>query len=198
MVGAEQTSTSSKTVERLLWFGGLLCLGFCGLTALNATNAEHITERNYPATPNRRTYPRPAQGLDAAHVEGRLEISALHVSVPILSECSDSALRLGSCHVAGTATAGGLGNMGIAGHRDGSFRSVRNIQTGQVIDVFGDDGHFQYVVDTMAVVSADDVSVLSIGTQPELTLITCFPFNYIGAAPKRFIVHAHLLSVQSN
>lgn len=128
-------------------------------------------------------------------IEGRVEIARLHLSVPILSDCSDRALRLGSCHVPGTAEAGGLGNMGVAGHRDGSFRPLRNIQVGDRIDVFAPEGSFHYAVRSMGVVAADDVSVLAIGDEPELTLITCFPFNYVGAAPKRFIVHATLLSV---
>lgn len=128
-------------------------------------------------------------------MEGRIEVPKLHLSVPILSDCSDRALRLGSCHVPGTAVAGGLGNMGLAGHRDGSFRPLRDIQIGDEINVFAAEGNYHYLVRSMGVVAADDVSVLAIGDDPELTLITCFPFTYIGAAPKRFVVHAKLLSV---
>lgn len=194
MVRLKRQSTWSKTAERFLWFGGVLCLGAGSVTLLKAIKVEHTAEHRYPAGASVERQVASEQDGVRAHIEGRLEIPALHLSAPILSECSDSALRLGSCHVQGTATAGGLGNMGIAGHRDGTFRSVRNIQAGQIIDVFGDEGHFKYAVDTMTVVPADDVSVLAIREQPELTLITCFPFNYVGAAPKRFIVHAHLIS----
>lgn len=195
MILARQKNRWSKTAERLLWFGGLLCLGVGSFTLLNALRIRHTAEQLYPAASHGEGPAVPEQKAAGAHVEGRLDIPALHLSAPILSACSDSALRLGSCHVEGTATAGGLGNMGIAGHRDGTFRSVRNIQIGQIIDVFGEEGHFKYIVDTTTVVPADDVSVLAIREQPELTLITCFPFNYVGAAPKRFIVHAHLVSV---
>lgn len=85
--------------------------------------------------------------------------------------------------------------MGLAGHRDGSFRPLRNIQAGDAIRVVAAEGTFDYRVRSMGVVAADDVSVLAIGEVPELTLITCFPFNYVGTAPKRFVVHATLLSV---
>lgn len=191
------SKTFGLIAERTLWLGALVFLGFGSAHLMTAMQAHQEALRRYPAVADRRpvdqtTAPQPIS--QAAHIEGRLEIPDLHLSAPILSECSDSALRLGSCHVQGTAVAGGLGNMGIAGHRDSTFRSLRNIQKGQVIDVYGQEGHFQYSVDTMVVVPADDTSVLAIREQPELTLITCFPFNYVGAAPKRFIVHAHLLS----
>ncbi|WP_419806316.1 class D sortase [Terriglobus sp.] len=191
-------STRNLIAERILWLGALVCLGFGSVTLLMGVRTDREASQRYPASSvhtQQVSAEASHQTSPGAHVEGRLQIAALNLSAPILSECSDSALRLGSCHVPGTAVAGGLGNMGIAGHRDGTFRSLRNIRAGQLIDIFAEEGHFQYSVDTMVVVPADDISVLAIRDQPELTLITCFPFNYVGAAPKRFIVHAHLISV---
>lgn len=180
-------------IESLLWFGALACLGCCGFFSLRASSAQQQAQVLFP---DRAKVALAAASIaEAPAIEGRVEIPRLHVSVPILSDCSDGALRLGSCHVPGTAVAGGLGNMGVAGHRDGSFRPLRNIQIGDRIDVFAAEGEFHYLVQSMGVVAADDVSVLAIGDEPELTLITCFPFNYIGTAPKRFVVHAKLLSV---
>ncbi len=190
----KKKGVTGRVAERILWFGALLCFGLGSITLLKAMQVRHTAEQQYDPVAKADQTPETKHVSGGAHIEGRLEIQALHLSAPILSECSDGALRLGSCHVKGTATAGGLGNMGVAGHRDGTFRSLRNIQHGQTIDVFGNDGHFQYAVDTMTVVPADDTSVLAIREQPELTLITCFPFNYVGAAPNRFIVHAHLIS----
>jgi sortase A len=85
--------------------------------------------------------------------------------------------------------------MALAGHRDTFFRPLRHIRRGMKMSVFAADGRYDYMVDSMSIVKPEDVSVLSIHEKPELTLITCYPFEYIGSAPNRFIVRAHLASV---
>ena len=128
---------------------------------------------------------------------GQLEIAAIALSVPLLEGYDATTLRRGVGHVPGTATPGGLGNLVLAGHRDTFFRPLRNIRAGMLARVTSPAGSWRYVVDRTEIVGPDQVEVVDIGDKPEMTLITCFPFAYIGAAPQRFIVHAHLVSVDA-
>jgi sortase A len=91
---------------------------------------------------------------------------------------------------------GGLGNMALAGHRDTFFRSLRSIRRGMTVSVFTPDGRYDYVVDSTTIVDPNQVSVLAIHEIPEMTLITCYPFDFIGSAPHRFITRAHLKSIE--
>ena len=125
---------------------------------------------------------------------GRLSIPQLNISVPIMSDYGMGSLLRGVGHVPGSAMPGGLGTMGLAGHRDTYFRALRGIKRDMDIQVGNETGTYHYSVDSTEIVTPDAVRVLDIQFRPELTLITCYPFNYIGAAPRRFIVHAHLVS----
>ena len=131
----------------------------------------------------------------AGAVIGRLEIPQISLSVPILENYDPDSLKRGVGRIPGTATPGGLGNLGLAGHRDTFLRAVRHIKAGMEADVVTSEGRYRYQVDTFEIVTPDQVEVLDIRGRPEMTLITCYPFDYIGPAPKRFIVHAHLLSL---
>ena len=86
--------------------------------------------------------------------------------------------------------------MVLAAHRDAIFRPLRSIHTGMLVKVHGTDGTYSYQVDSSSIVSPDRVDVMDIEARPEVTLITCYPFNYIGSAPMRFVVKAHLISAE--
>ncbi len=130
----------------------------------------------------------------AGVVMGRLDIPQLSLSVPVMTDFDPNSLLRGVGHIQGTALPGGLGTMGLAGHRDTFFRPLRRIAPKMDIRVADGTGTYHYEVDSTEVVTPEQVEVLEIRARPELTLITCYPFDFIGAAPKRFIVHAHLLS----
>ena len=130
-----------------------------------------------------------------AAVIGRLEIPKIGLSVPILNDYESRDLLQGVGHIPGTATLGGLGNAGVAGHRDTYFRPLRHIAVAMEIRVTSAEGIYHYQVDSTEIVKPTQVEVLDTHSQPELTLITCYPFNFVGAAPMRFIIHAHLLSI---
>ena len=130
----------------------------------------------------------------AGDVIGRLEIPTINLSVPMTAGIESASLLRGVGHIEGTAVPGGLGTLGLAGHRDTYFRPLRHILAGMDIRVTDASGTYHYEVDSTEIVLPEQVDVLSIRSRPELTLVTCYPFDYIGAAPKRFIVHAHLLS----
>jgi sortase A len=92
---------------------------------------------------------------------------------------------------------GGTGNVGIAGHRDGFFRGLRDIHLGDTIDLLVEKGDFRYVVDEIVIVPPDDVSVLATRPKPGLTLVTCYPFYFVGSAPPRYVVRATIADSNS-
>jgi sortase A len=108
----------------------------------------------------------------------------------ILEGVSQRTLALALGHIPGTALPGSKGNVGIAGHRDTFFRSLAGIHQNDDIVVTTRDGSYRYHVDSCAVVGPRDTRVLEDSQQPSLTLVTCYPFRYLGPAPERFIVHA--------
>lgn len=119
-----------------------------------------------------------------------IRIGRVHVEAPVLEGTDDLTLNRGVGHISGTARFGETGNIGIAGHRDGFFRGLKNIRVGDRIDLEEPDRIETYVVERLEIVDPDNVSVLQPSGKPALTLVTCYPFYYIGAAPRRFIVHA--------
>lgn len=133
----------------------------------------------------------PATPIKENELLGRLDIPRIGLSVAVLQGTGSRTLRLGGGHVENTSLPGQSGNVGIAGHRDTFFRPLREIRKNDRIQLQTATGLFQYQVDWMKVVSPDDVSVLAASGESALTLVTCYPFQFIGAAPKRFIVRAH-------
>jgi len=125
---------------------------------------------------------------------GRLEIPRVNVSVIVLEGADSSVLDVAAGHIPGTALPGLSGNVGIAAHRDTFFRSLREIRVQDRLSFNTPSGIFQYAVESTEVVEPSDTSVLRQNAGEELTLVTCYPFNYIGSAPKRFIVHARQLN----
>lgn len=123
-------------------------------------------------------------------VLGRIEIPRLGVKVAILEGDTAQTLRLGVGHIAGTALPGEPGNIGIAGHRDTYFRALKDIRANDEIQIETATGLFRYKVDSVQIVAPADIGVLAPSTGPAITLVTCYPFHFIGAAPERFIVHA--------
>ena len=129
-------------------------------------------------------------------VMGRLDIPAVALSTPLIDGIDTADLQRGAGHVPGTALPGGLGTVGVAAHRDTFFRPLRRIAPGMRVRVSGPRGTFTYEVVSTEIVAPEKVEVLDIAEFPQLTLITCYPFNFIGSAPQRFIVHARLLSLE--
>lgn len=125
-----------------------------------------------------------------AAVVGHLEIPRLHISVPVLEGSGPNILAVAAGHIEGTSLPGTSGNMGIAAHRDTFFGPLRGIRPDDIITVRTIDGNFMYAVNRTEVVAPSNVEVLHQTTDPELTLVTCYPFRYKGPSPKRFIVHA--------
>jgi sortase A len=121
-----------------------------------------------------------------------VRVPKIHLEVPLYNDTDDLTLNRGVGRILGTARVGEGGNLGIAGHRDGFFRGLKELGPGDEIDLLLTERSEAYVVDKIQIVYPEDVSVLNSTEVPALTLVTCFPFYYVGSAPQRFIVHASL------
>jgi sortase A len=193
---------SLRVLERLLLIFGIICLGYYGyvsaesalyqasetreLDAILATvPPERAPDLVLPAPPTR---PRPAPGTAL----GRLEIPRLRVSAIVRAGSDSRTLRLAVGHIGGTALPGEPGNVGLAAHRDTFFRRLGDIRADDVIRVVTPEGTYVYRVEGTRVVDPHDTWVLDPTGDPALTLVTCYPFRYVGSAPRRFIVRARL------
>jgi sortase A len=123
-------------------------------------------------------------------IMGEIKVTRLGLKVAVAQGDSPSILQRAVGHLPGTALPGETGNIALAGHRDTFFRPLRNIRSGDAITFKTLDGEFHYLVESTDIVPPTDISVLQSHGGRTLTLITCFPFYYVGAAPKRFIVRA--------
>ncbi len=121
---------------------------------------------------------------------GRIEIPRLGVSAMVAEGTSTRVLRRAVGHLSETALPGEPGNVALAGHRDSFFRRLSLVREGDRVRITTPDGVHEYSVESHRVVGPKDMGVLESSSIPTLTLITCFPFNYIGAAPERFVVRA--------
>ncbi len=121
---------------------------------------------------------------------GRMEIPRLGISVIVAEGTAERTLQRAGGHIAGTSFPGQGGNIGIAGHRDTLFRPLRNIRQNDVITLTTLAGEYRYRVMSTEIVSPSDVTVLESDGHEILTLVTCYPFYFVGPAPDRFIVRA--------
>ena len=119
-----------------------------------------------------------------------LRIAKIQLEVPVLPGTDDGTLDRAVGHIEGTALPGTDGNVGLAGHRDSFFRGLKEINPGDVIEIDTLRGNYFYRVERTWVVDPTDVSVLAPTSGPAVTLVTCYPFDFIGSAPRRFIVRA--------
>ena len=125
---------------------------------------------------------------------GRLEIPRIGISVMVVEGVENGDLKCAVGHIPGTSLPGAAGNVAIAGHRDTFFRPLRSVHRNDTITLRTANGVYRYRVVFTDVVVPGDVQVLYPTKDDTLTLVTCFPFYYVGSAPKRFIVRAGRVS----
>jgi sortase A len=125
-------------------------------------------------------------------VAGKLIVPRLGLAVVVVNGDDEASLNFGAGHVPGTAAIGAAGNTVIAGHRDMAFRALRNVHMGDEIQIEAGKT-YSYRVDQIRIVSPEDVSVLRDDGSDRLTMITCYPFNFIGDAPMRYVVQAEMV-----
>ena len=131
---------------------------------------------------------------DPGPLVGTLQIPALDLLVPLYGDTTELHLNRGVGLIAGMALPGEPGNMGIAGHRDGFFRVLRDIRKGHRLEVRTPGTRYVYEVSGVSIVDANDATLLAPTREASLTLVTCYPFYFVGPAPRRFVVRSVLVS----
>jgi sortase A len=196
----------SKPANRCLHWSACLCLvvgvlalGYCGFVLLNAKifqayqtiQFEEELNNVGPAAVSADGVSHPPVAMIPRGVLGRIEVSRIGLSAMIMEGTNGRTLRRAVGHIPGTPLPGQQGNVAIAGHRDTFFRPLRNIQRGDQITLTTLDGTNVYLVDSTRVVAPEEMQVLDDSNDAILTLVTCYPFYFVGPAPNRFIVRAH-------
>lgn len=181
----------TRWTQRLLFAAGLVILGYCGAAWINSRlrQAEGNRELDRVLT-HEAPSPAPEINIPDGGLIGRVEIPKLHLSAIVFQGSDSSVLDHGVGHVDSTALPGQSGNVVLAAHRDTFFRPLRNIRKGDLVTLTTESGPRNYRVSSTEVVKPTETSVLNPTANPTLTLITCYPFYYVGHAPRRFIVRA--------
>ena len=180
--------------RRILMLTGVLALAYVALTLFNArlfqNAANHTLEQQIRAEEQHAASPsRPA--VKEGDVLGKIVIPRLGFSVAVLQGTTSKTLLLGVGHIEGTALPGEAGNIGIAGHRDTYFRVLKDVRRNDEIRLQSVSGVTKYEVDWIQITAPRDGDIVAPTSESALTLVTCYPFHYVGAAPERFVVHAH-------
>jgi sortase A len=212
-----------KIVERSLFAGGaVLCLVYVGVTAYRSASSR-LAVRSFDATkgaaeslvPKNRAVELPSSAVDFRHWASKriaayeeslarqfsppiavLRVPKVGIEVPVFDGTDEVILNRGVGRIAGTARPGETGNLGIAGHRDGFFRALKDIAVGDSVSLDSGANASDYVVESMTIVVPSDVTVLARTPRPCITLVTCYPFYHLGDAPRRFIVRCVLKEPQ--
>ena len=189
--GSRRTTTAIFRAASYFFLAlGILALCYAGYVVLDAGAYQAYEQSKFENVSPGQTLSPP---LVEGGVIGEIQVRRLHLKAIVVQGSSHTILRRAVGHIPETALPGEPGNVALAGHRDTFFRPLRNIRLGDAITFKTPDGAFQYVVESTAVVAASEVGVLASSDGRTLTLITCFPFDYLGSAPDRFVVRAREL-----
>ena len=172
---------------------GLLAVGYSVYVVVDAQAYQAYEQAKFESVSTEE----PSPPLVEGGVIGEIQVPRLHLKAIVVQGDSHTILRRAVGHIPETALPGKPGNVALAGHRDTFFRPLRNVRLGDTITLKTPTGNFQYLVESTQVVPASNVEVLNASSGRTLTLITCFPFDYLGAAPNRFVVRARELLIQS-
>jgi sortase A len=191
-------------IDRALIIFGLACLAFYAIATAQsamyqrrakAELAKQMSARRLDAPAVVSTRPSvPARLLATGELIGRVDIPRLNLSAVVAEGDDNATLGKAVGHLPDTPLPWDRsGNVGLAAHRDGLFRGLRNIRLGDEVRVITPRGEYFYTVRKTRIVNPEDVWVLAPTPEPTVTLITCYPFSYVGNAPQRFIVQADLV-----
>lgn len=182
-------STSTRRwLELLLWGTGLCLLAFY---AVALAWSSYASDQGVSAMRKARTAPTMPSAISVTFPRAVLRIPSLELEVPVYAGTSTGVLNRGAGLIEGTTWPGSAdGNIGIAAHRDSFFRPLQGIKPGAELYIDTVQSTRRYRVTSISVVAPQDVAVLADTGRPSVTLVTCYPFLYVGAAPQRFIVRA--------
>ncbi|MFN0103775.1 MAG: class D sortase [Bryobacteraceae bacterium] len=165
-------------------------LAYCGFILVNSWAFQEVERVEFERLLVERRAAPADTSIPATGMIGRIEIARLGLSVMVMEGTSGWTLARAVGHISGTAMPGQPGNAGFAGHRDTFFRPLANVRRDDRITLTTLRGEYRYRVVSTRVVSPEEVSVLAPSASEILTLVTCYPFYFVGAAPERFIVRA--------
>jgi sortase A len=192
------TASVLRAIRILLYATGIALLAWSGYVVVDARLFQQRENMAFdralaPHLPG----PGVPEDTETRGIVGRIEIPRLGLSEVVMEGSDAKTLRRAAGHMTETPLPGHSGNTAITGHRDTFFRPLRKIRRDDLIAVTTLQGHFVYRVVSTRIVSPRDVDVLDPGPTESLTLITCYPFYYVGAAPQRFIVRADRVSAMA-
>ena len=198
-----------KWSQRALFACAILLLGYCASALADAWLFQRRESRNLdrllrerraagqvPPRPVSVTSPKVAPAV-AGSLIGRIEIPRILLSVVVVEGVDKTSLRRAVGHIPGTALPGEAGNVGLAGHRDTFFRPLKDVKIEDEIQISTLKGIFKYEVVSLTIVQPENVGVLAPSGENVLTLVTCYPFYFVGPAPQRWIVRARQVSSQA-
>jgi sortase A len=183
-------------LRRLLLITGIGALACVGVLTAESYAIQHYETLKFDQALRLRA-PLPVADATPDAPIGRLTIPSVGISAIVLEGDDGGTLNVAPGHIPGTALPGRNGNVAIAGHRDTFFRNLETIRLGDSIQLRTLRGTFVYKVDSTHVVDPSRTDVLLPSSVPTLTLVTCYPFHFVGSAPKRFIVQSHLVRPNS-
>jgi len=190
-----RTKHFAQTAQGIFAVLGILALGYCATVLVRAKLYQAREEREFAhERQTAATFKAINPKLVEGSVVGMLTIPRLGLSTVVIEGVSDSDLALAPGHIPGTSLPGERGNVAVAGHRDTSFRALRFIRKDDAITLVTLHGEYSYRVVSTEVVGPEDTQVLYPTKNDVLTLVTCYPFHFVGHAPKRFIVQAERIS----
>ena len=209
-VGKEPLRRILKWSQRALFACAILLLGYCGFALTDAwlfqrresRELERLLRERRAASavepqPVLAAIPTAVPAAEAGSLIGRIKIPRLLLSVVVVEGVDKTSLRRAVGHIPRTALPGAAGNVGLAGHRDTFFRPLKDVKIGDEIQVSTLNGTFKYEVVSLRIVDPENVGVLAPSGENVLTLVTCYPFYFVGPAPKRWIVRAKQVSSQT-
>lgn len=191
--------TLLRTLERSLLAIAVVLAAWCLVVLAEARRVRQLpippppaATTTLPGDASSHVLPPPRAPIATGAWVARLDAPSVKLSATVLEGSDDKTLARGAGHIEDTAFPGDAGNVGIAGHRDTTFRPVRHLHVGDPLVVTTADRVYRYRISKTTIVDPEDVYVLDPADHPTLTLVTCYPFEFIGHAPRRFIVSADL------
>ncbi len=194
--GGERTHSVFRSAYYIFLTAGILAFSYAGFVVLDQYWYQEVEMSKFERI-NTLTEPRAIEAIPIADggVIGEIDVPRLKLKAIVVQGDSENLLRRAVGHLPKTALPGEVGNVALAGHRDGLFRPLRNVRPGDSVTLTTPDRKYQYLVEWTAVVPPTAVRVLQPTAESTLTLVTCFPFYFVGAAPERFVVRAREIAV---
>jgi len=188
-----------RRLEHVFWFAGALAAGWfvlasLGILSFQVTQA-HRLEKLESDVASGLGASAPVVALQRGDLLGRISIPRIGLSAIIAEGDDDATLRHAVGHIPGTAAPWNAGNVALAGHRDTFFRDLRRVRLDDIIVLQTLHGTYRYSVERISIVGPEQIELLQ-PSESDLTLVTCFPFHFVGPAPQRYVVQGSRVAIR--